>query len=332
MSVYKRGNIWHYDFWLRGRRYRGSTKQNQENRARKMEAMLMAELKSRGISSLFAAPRRLDQTSGRFLQWVEQALLEGKSKLYYRNGWRMLRATDLAKMRIDEIQNGDIELVKFSGGAANRNNALRTLRRMLGKAKEWGLLGNVPTVKLAKEARRERIYDTKLEDQVLANAMKTSVDCHDLFLLTVDAGLRPWREAARLAWPHCNMLERVIQIVDSKTPAGRRLVPMTDRVFAMLLRRGPKAGGYVFPSSRSKSGHITTTKTAWNRLRKELNLPDGLVLYSARHTFGTRVLKRSGDLAAVMKVMGHEQVSTTMRYQVPQLDDDFRAAMERKVM
>jgi integrase len=332
MCVFKRGNIWHHDFMFRGQRYRGSTQQINEKRARRFVEMMRMELRERGTSSLFSTPKRLDEISGRFLQWVEQSQLEAKTKLYYQNGWRLLQGTDLAKMRIDQITNGDIELVKFAGSAPSRNNALRTLRRMLGKAHEWGLLSLVPRVKLAKEGRRERIYDPKLEDQILESAARTSQDCHDLFLLGVDEGLRPWREAVRLEWPHCDMLQRVIRVVDSKTPAGRREIPMTDRTYAMLLRRGPKPSGYVFPSSRSQSGHITTTKTAWNRIRKELKLPNELVLYSTRHTFGTWVLKRSGDLAAVMKVMGHEKVETTMRYQVPHLDDDFRAAMERKVM
>jgi integrase len=60
-------------------------------------------------------------------------------------------------------------------------------------------------------------------------------------------------------------------------------------------------------------------------------LPDGLVIYSARHTFGTQVLAASGDLAATMKVMGHRDVKTTMRYQHPQLDARFRAAVNGKV-
>lgn len=36
--------------------------------------------------------------------------------------------------------------------------------------------------------------------------------------------------------------------------------------------------------------------------------------------FGTRMLRRTQNLAAVMKVMGHKDVRTAMRYQHPELD------------
>ena len=59
-------------------------------------------------------------------------------------------------------------------------------------------------------------------------------------------------------------------------------------------------------------------------------LPKELVLYCARHDYGTRVLMRTGNLAAVMKTMGHRDVETAMYYQHPELEIvraalDFRA-------
>ena len=50
------------------------------------------------------------------------------------------------------------------------------------------------------------------------------------------------------------------------------------------------------------------------------NLPKDLVLYCGRHDYGTRVLQETGNLAAVMKTMGHKDVRTAMRYQHPELD------------
>lgn len=49
-------------------------------------------------------------------------------------------------------------------------------------------------------------------------------------------------------------------------------------------------------------------------------LPKDLVLYCSRHDYGTRVLRETGNLAAVMKTMGHKDVRTAMRYQHPELD------------
>jgi hypothetical protein len=49
-------------------------------------------------------------------------------------------------------------------------------------------------------------------------------------------------------------------------------------------------------------------------------LPKDLVLYCGRHDYGTRVLKQTGNLAAVMKTMGHKDVRTAMGYQHPELE------------
>ena len=54
--------------------------------------------------------------------------------------------------------------------------------------------------------------------------------------------------------------------------------------------------------------------------RAKAGLPKSLVLYCGRHDFGTRVLKKTGNLKLVMQAMGHVDVKTAMKYQHPELD------------
>jgi len=54
--------------------------------------------------------------------------------------------------------------------------------------------------------------------------------------------------------------------------------------------------------------------------RKKAGLPVELVLYCGRHDYGTRVLKQTGNLKAVMLTMGHKDVKTAMRYQHPEVE------------
>lgn len=125
------------------------------------------------------------------------------------------------------------------------------------------------------------------------------------------------------SWEH-----RVIFVPDSKTPEGRRLVPMSQRVFEILARRcGRRNDGWVFPSERSRSGHLQSVCNLFRQARTEAGLPKELVLYCARHDSGTRILTRTGNLAAVMKTMGHRDVKTAMHYQHPELEI-VRAALD----
>jgi hypothetical protein len=76
----------------------------------------------------------LAQFSMRFLDWVDGTRLEAKTKTYYHSGRKLLVKTPISKMRIGHITTDDAEVLQFDHSPANANCALRTLRRMLGKA------------------------------------------------------------------------------------------------------------------------------------------------------------------------------------------------------
>lgn len=141
-------------------------------------------------------------------------------------------------------------------------------------------------------------------------------------LLVSKLGSQRPGEVFRMRWEHIQWEMRSILVPYGKTRNARRFVPMTHRVMAALAaRRKGQTEGWVFPSKRKASaGHLTTVARAFRALRQKLGLSSKLVLYSARHTFGTRVLAATGNLAAVMKAMGHASAQTAMIYQHPSLD------------
>ena len=103
---------------------------------------------------------------------------------------------------------------------------------------------------------------------------------------------------------------------------------MSRRVSDLLRARcGTRSDGWVFPSNRAASGHLRSIDRLFREARRQAGLPKELVLYCARHDYGTRVLMRTGNLAAVMKTMGHRDVKTAMHYQHPELDV-VRAALD----
>jgi integrase len=144
-----------------------------------------------------------------------------------------------------------------------------------------------------------------------------------------DTGMRNERELYRMRIENLNWETRVIFVPDSKTEEGRRRVPMSNRVFDVLKQRcGEKREGWVFLSKRAESAHLTTMAKRFREARVKAGLPEDLVLYCGRHDYGTRILKRTGNLAAVMRTMGHRDVKTAMRYQHPELEI-VRAALDQ---
>jgi hypothetical protein len=150
-----------YDFKVRGKRYRGSTKETNKKRAGRIAALRFSQA-IEGTGLLDRKAPSLQGLSTRFRSWVESAGLASKTRKYYANGWRLLSSTSIVGMHLDHITKDHVEVLRFGGSAANLNCALRTLRRMLHKGEEWNLLIKVPKFKLWPEHGRKLRLDPRL--------------------------------------------------------------------------------------------------------------------------------------------------------------------------
>jgi hypothetical protein len=150
-----------YDFTVRGHRYRRSTQETKLARAAKAASVNLASV-IEGTDQFPSKPNVLSEFAERFDTWVEDGRLEEKTKKFYRNGWRLLKATPVAGC--ESTKSREIaEQLKFPGAAANANCALRTLRRMLHKAEEWKVIGHAPKIKMMKEHARHLRLDDEAE-------------------------------------------------------------------------------------------------------------------------------------------------------------------------
>ena len=155
MKLFRKPNsrFYWYDFTVRGHRYRRSTQETKLARAAKAASVKLGSV-IEGTDPFPSKPSVLSDFAERFDTWVEDGRLEKKTKKFYRNGWRLLKATPVAGLRVDQITGDFAEQLKFPDSAANANCALRTLRRMLHKAEEWKVIGHAPKIKMMFPPRR----------------------------------------------------------------------------------------------------------------------------------------------------------------------------------
>jgi integrase len=141
----------------------------------------------------------------------------------------------------------------------------------------------------------------------------------------LDEGFRP-AEIFALRWPHVFFNEDgtgLIQIIEGKSKAARRVLPMTPRVYELLRVRYESAGrpteGWVFPNG-GKSGHFdgNAAKDQHKKALEDSGV-EAFVPYTLRHTALTRLgEKAGGNVFALASIAGHSSITVTQRYIHPQ--------------
>ena len=109
---------------MRGRRYRASTQETKSVRALQVASLKLTSVMER-TDPLPTKPALFQEFADRFLEWVDDSRLEEKTKKFYRNGWRLLKSTTVAMLKVDQITGDCAGQLKFPGSAANANCALR---------------------------------------------------------------------------------------------------------------------------------------------------------------------------------------------------------------
>jgi integrase len=348
VSLIKRGKFWHYEFQVNGTRYRGSTKQNTQTRARQVEVRKMQEAQENGYSSLPRKVPILRDFATAVLKTIDDSSLDSDTKRYYRNGWRRIESTPLAGMRLDRVTTDVVAAIQLDGSPSWQNQALRTLSVILAKGVEHRYLNQKPTIKLLREARRECIIDDNAEALLLEGAQQPLTD---VLIIMRDMGLRP-DEVFRMKWEHVHWEKQLYFNPYGKSRKARRWTPMSQRVFEALKEKlhqrsvpvvtrrrkpapPPTPCEWVFPSKKAGSGHLTTVAKQFREARRLAGLPQTLKLYGARHAFATYAVEATGNVFAVADALGHEDLKTTRLYQHPELGairDAINQRNNRRVM
>jgi integrase len=199
------------------------------------------------------------------------------------------------------------------------NNELRILRRALNIGVRKGWLSENPflrgdaLISAADEVKRERILTREEEASLLAVCVGGRAHLRPLVVCALDTALRR-NEQLTLTWEDVDLESRTIRVRARNSKRGTaRTVPVTARLLAELtaLRRTAERAPRFKESERVF--RIKDFREAWTGARTKAGLA-GVRWHDLRHTAITWMLEAGVSAAKVMKISGHTQWTTFLRY------------------
>lgn len=231
------------------------------------------------------------------------------------------------KKALSEIAAYDVERFKemrhksVSGTTINRE--LAALKTMLNRASDWGFvkLAANPVSKVAyfPERQVERIL-TDNEAAKLVAACGQAV--RPVVITALNTGMRRG-EILDLRWENVDFERRFIRVERSKNGRSRK-VPMNSTLVAELGRL--RGNGTPFVFTQRAGERLKSIVTAFQTACRHAGIGH-LRFHDLRHTFATNLVMNGVDLVTVKEILGHSDISMTVRYSHPS-DERKMAAVE----
>lgn len=336
MSVYKpKGKPhYHFDFRFNGHRFHGSTGTGSRRAAEKHEERqkVLARQGTVGLGqpvALKLAIAHYMAHRGAFARRPE-ALEAQFARL----------AADLGPDReLHTITTADIldivarRRARVTDSTVNRSvsQPLRRVWRLAEKTWKGCTGAGVDWSAAMLREPEERVREmTDSEEKAIAAALRA--DILPLFRWSLLTGMRK-NECVRLRWRDIDPAAAIVT-VHGKGDRKRR-IPLTRAMKAVLTQcRHHPDRVFTYEKQRARDGRrgerrpVTESvlREVWDAATQAAEIED-LRWHDIRHTAATRLLRASGNLVLVQKLLGHERITTTTKYAHAHVDD-LRGAME----
>ncbi len=363
MSVYqKKGSpFWYYDFQVGGERFSGSTGKKDEGKAQehadRLKKQRRAELDARNallrVTGRTSVKKREPIKVGAAMDRYFNEVVSGKpcevetETQLARLASHFGQETWLHDVDSDKVaafatwrkgQTARRKKTKVTPATVNRD--LELLRRVINRArKTWKREtgDDIDWREILLEEPEGRVRELAATEETSLTRIITTMRPELLppFLFSIFTGLRQ-AAVVNLTWHQVDFSEAVVRVrLKSRKPGGRILsVPLSAPALALLTQQKGKHATAVFTyTCRKKRGDrlvesiqpITASwlGNLWRAALKDAEVTD-FRWHDLRHTAATRTLRVS-NLAVVKELLGHRDISSTVRYAHADVEDVRRA-------
>lgn len=209
---------------------------------------------------------------------------------------------------------------------ATSNREMALLKHMFNMAERWGEHQGQNPVRLVRFLPEDNLRSETLSDeQEKALCLASPPYLREMIVFAINTGLRT-SDIFNLQWMEVDIEQKRLKKIFKKS-AKRLSLPLNDAAFGVIEARcGNQHGPYVFynPMTGDKFKDVKGALAAAVK-RSGLNK---VTWHMFRHTFASRLTRDGVDIVTVKELLGHANISTTMRY-AHSNDDAKRRAVER---
>jgi len=324
MSVSQKGKNgrWYCEFMIAGERYYFTCEgAKDKNEAKKFETKIKAKIlegeekKKNNKNKIL-----LSEMTEKYLNYsrVNKPASYSHDK-YYKNYWLSF----FGDKPLNEIKPIDIECYKThrleedGKSPATVNREKNSLSKMFSLAVQNGYIKENPCsgVKNLRVQNHKIRFLTKEEEKRFLKRTEGHW-IKPLLITALHTGMRQG-EILSLTWDCVNFEQNYIDVLRTKNGVPRQ-IPMSAKLRTTLQELFEiTESDYVFVNPISKNRHCARNiQEVFNFFTEKAEIKK-LTFHDLRHTAATRMVEKGTDLVVVKEILGHKNITTTMRYAHP---------------
>lgn len=320
-SVYKRGKQFYVQYRNQGKLYREPAGPDKRDAQRYLEKRMVEIREGRFFDMKKRCKTTLEEFGPEYLAWSDRHKRSARrNRISTRNLLAYFGKINLADIGTKQVE--EYKELRLSGRLNFKkiptprtvNLELANLRRMLNLAVEWNVLASNPLKRkltMIPETEPPTRYLTPFEIARLKDACVPHL--LPVVVLTLQTGMRKG-EVSGLLWQEVDLNRKVIHLSGNRTKNGSgRTIPLNPTALGVIreaLQQGVTSLDFVFHRDGKPLGDF---KRSFNSACQRAGLK-GVTFHTLRHTFASGLVARGVSLLTVKDLLGHADLSTTLRY------------------
>ena len=324
MSLFRRGDVWWYEFWFAGRRIQESSKSISKTVAKAAEQRRRREL-AEGYNSFedvrHERVRTISEIAADFL--ASYKLRNPQSAVFatyaVRHLQRVIGDRMLVEVSEQTVRDYQDQRLREEASPKTVNDEVGFLLRVMEDA------GDLLRIRLKKKhllkLKVRRTVGKAYSDQEKASMLECAREArsphiYPALMLALNAGIRD-AELKNLTWGQLDLEKNILTVGKSKTDAGEgRTIPINSDLRESIQQYADwyrerfaetRSEWYVFPFGSPRPSDparpVTTLKTSWTNIRKKAGVTGRW--HDNRHTLITELAESGAGDQTIMDIAGH---------------------------